>query len=108
MLDCVPNMLDRRPSSQELAIPLIIGAITALVMANYFESTYEYYFSSDACPPVPFNATAAHRRSLLAGCYVERWTLSDCPLFGHQVHYCASCLDFDALVCTVYPPLLCE
>jgi len=86
-----------------------------MVMANFFQKSYAYYFSSDRCAETEDDgmsyasssyasyapASYGSRRFLSGGgddgghgdddggshgvCHEERFLLSDCPMFGHQV-----------------------
>jgi len=69
---------------QELALPLIIGAIVAMAMANFAPDTYEYYFTS-VYVPCPANSTSGGHRRGGSGCKADRFLLYDYPIFGHDV-----------------------
>lgn len=82
--------------AQTNAVPLLTGLLLALICANSIGTDYEYYFTSDACPPehnVTYQAnTACKDVSGSSTCHLPRWLLLDCPLFGHNVtlHFVAN------------------
>jgi len=76
---------------QEYAIPLIVGAFSAMILANADWGTYEYYFTSDRCDEAQKAAYAiAHPGG--GTCHSERWTVLDAPIFGHSLtlHFLAN------------------
>ena len=76
---------------QEYAIPLIVGAISAMIIANADWGTYEYYFTSDRCDEAEKAAYAiAHPGG--GTCHSDRWTVLDAPIFGHSLtlHFLAN------------------
>merc|ERR1712166_1082136 len=86
---------------QEYAIPLIVGAFSAMILANADWGTYEYYFTSDRCDEAQKAAYAiAHPGG--GTCHSERWTVLDAPIFGHSLtlHFLANdivmCFHFGA------------
>ena len=70
---------------QEYAVPLLLGVIIAMVMANVVPKTYEYYFAG--CKPPGVESDQDHRRRLSGGgeptCAEDRFLLSECGIFGH-------------------------
>ena len=76
---------------QEYAVPLILGIIVALIMANVWPETYHYYFSG--CSHGTTDADDHHRE--LSGSADEcegRFLLFDCAIFDHQwtLHFVAN------------------
>ena len=72
---------------QELALPLLLGAVVAMLLANLSSDVYEYYFTSSCAIEGD-----AHHRMLDSGgggskgenaC--DRWLLTQCALLGHEV-----------------------
>ena len=70
---------------QELALPLLLGAVVAMLLANLSADVYEYYFTSSCSVEGD-----AHHRMLgggggegESGC--DRWVLSQCAILGHEV-----------------------
>ena len=76
---------------QELAIPLIVGAIVAMLIANIDWDTYEYYFTSDRCDEAEKVAYAASHPEG-GTCHSDRWVLLNAPIFGHSLtlHFVAN------------------
>mmetsp|Transcript_3852 Transcript_3852/g.5085 ORF Transcript_3852/g.5085 Transcript_3852/m.5085 type:complete len:586 (+) Transcript_3852:87-1844(+) len=91
---------------QELAIPLFVGVLAALILANTVPETYKYYFASDRCENDD-DDDEGDRRYLSSSssgckdddddddhgvCHEDRFLLSDLPLFGHQftLHFLAN------------------
>ena len=80
---------------QEYAVPLISGAVIALVWANISPSTYEYLFASCRTIPEDDGHDDHHRRRELSGvetCGKHRYLLSDCDWFDHALtlHFVAN------------------
>lgn len=81
---------------QTNAVPLLVGMVAALICANTITDDYEYYFTSDACPPeynVSYHAnTACLDHTSSSTCHLPRWLLLYCPVFGHNVtlHFVAN------------------
>ena len=102
---------------QELGLPLLFGVVAALLMKNFAASVYDYYFTSDRCPPNyghddhdgggDGDGSDDHhhrnRRELAGngddghGCLENRWQMMDCPVAGHHVtlHFFAN----DIIMC---------
>jgi hypothetical protein len=77
--------------AQEYAIPLIVGAVMAMTLANADWGTYEYYFTSDRCDEAEKAAYAlAHPGGDV--CHSDRWHVLDAPIFGHSLtlHFIAN------------------
>ena len=88
-LEWIPELIEW---IQEAAIPLLLGIVIALVMANTMEDKYQYYFGGRSCKNWELTAGAGDGRRMLGELKCPRWLFAECGILGHPVtlHFIAN------------------